>query len=374
MPLLPAFLSLFDVPVDDAEWRALEPPQRRRHMLTAIKRLLLEESDRQPLMLVFEDAHWADAETRELLDEMADSVPVAPILMLVTYRPEHEHAWGGRSFYTQLRVEPLRGVSADRLLDELLGVDPSLVALRRRLIRSTDGNPFFVEEVVRTLAEAGALKGDWGAYRLAHAVDAIVVPGTVEEVLASRIDRLGPGPAELLRAAAVVGRQVPYAVLAAVSRERPETVELHLRALQSGEFLYRAGEDEEREYTFRHGLTQEVAYASLTDDERCSLHSRALEAMVRVYKAREDEKLDELAHHAFAGRVWHRAAGYLRRAGRRAFARSANSEAIECFTRALTALSHLPQSREYQVDASTCASTCGLRCGPSARSTGWTRS
>jgi tetratricopeptide (TPR) repeat protein len=351
VPLLSAFLSLFDVPGDDPEWRALEPPQRRRQMLTAIKRLLLEESDRQPLMLVFEDAHWADAETRELLDEMADSVPVAPILMLVTYRPEHEHAWGGRSFYTQLRVEPLRGESADHLLDELLGVDPSLVALRRRLIQSTDGNPFFVEEVVRTLAEAGALKGDRGAYRLAHAVDAIVVPGTVAEVLASRIDRLGPGPAELLRAAAVVGRQVPYAVLAAVSRERPETVELHLRALQSGEFLYRAGEGEEREYTFRHGLTQEVAYASLTDDERCSLHSRALDAMARVYEAREDEKLDELAHHAYAGRVWHRAASYLRRAGRRAFARSANSEAIECFTRALTALSHLPQSREYQVDA-----------------------
>jgi tetratricopeptide (TPR) repeat protein len=351
MSLLPAFLSLFDLAVDDAEWRALEPPQRRRQILTAIKRLLLEESDRQPLMLVSEDAHWADAETRELLDEMADSVPVAPVLMLVTYRPEHEHTWGGRSFYTQLRVEPLRGESADRLLDELLGVDPSLGVLRRRLIQSTDGNPFFVEEVVRTLAESGALKGDRGAYRLAHAVNAIVVPGTVEEVLASRIDRLGPGPAELLRAAAVVGRQVSYAALAAVSRERPETVEQHLRALQSGEFLYRAGEGDEREYTFRHGLTQEVAYASLTDDERCSLHSRALEAMLRVYKVREDEKLDELAHHAFAGRVWNRAAGYLRRAGRRAFARSANSEAIECFTRALTALSHLPPSREYQVDA-----------------------
>ena len=351
LPSLPVFLTLLDVPVEDAEWHLLESAQRRRQMLAGIKRLLLEESARQPLLLVFEDAHWADAETRELLDELADSVPVAPVLMLVTYRPEHQHRWGGRSFYTQLRVEPLRGESADRFVDELLGADASLATLRPRLIQWTDGNPFFIEEVVRTLAETGALQGDRGAYRLARTVDAIVVPGTVEEVLASRIARLGSGPSELLRAAAVVGPQVPYAVLAAVSRERPDAMEAHLRVLQSGEFLYQAGEGQEREYTFRHALTQEVAYASLTDEERRALHSRAMEAMALVYEAREDEKIDELAHHAFEGRVWDRAAGYLRRAGRRALARSANREAVERFTRALTALSHLPQSRARQEEA-----------------------
>jgi predicted ATPase len=271
--------------------------------------------------------------------------------MLVTYRPEHQHGWTGWSFYTQLRVEPLRGESADRLFDALLGADASLATLRPFLIQWTDGNPFFIEEVVRTLAETGALQGENGAYRLAHAVDGIIVPGTVEEVLASRISRLGPRPAELLRAAAVVGRQVPHAVLAAVSRERPETLETHLRTLQSGEFLYRAGESEEREYTFRHALTQEVAYASLTDEQRRGLHSRTMEAMTVVYAAREDEKINELADHAFEGRVWDRAAGYLRRAGRRAFARSANREAVECFTRALTALSHLPPSRAHQEEA-----------------------
>ncbi len=351
LPSLPVFLTLLDVPVEDAEWHLLESAQRRRQMLAGIKRLLLEESARQPVLLVFEDAHWADAETRELLDELADSVPVASVLMLVTYRPEHQHRWGGRSFYTQLRVEPLRGESADRFVDELLGADVSLATLRPRLIQWTDGNPFFIEEVVRTLAETGVLQGDRGAYRLARTVDAIVVPGTVEEVLASRIARLGPGPSELLRAAAVVAPQVPYAVLAAVSRERPDAMEAHLRVLQSGEFLYQAGEGQEREYTFRHALTQEVAYASLTDEERRALHSRAMEAMALVYEAREDEKIDELAHHAFEGRVWDRAAGYLRRAGRRALARSANREAVERFTRALTALSHLPQSRARQEEA-----------------------
>jgi DNA-binding NtrC family response regulator/tetratricopeptide (TPR) repeat protein len=348
---LPAFLALFDVPVEDTGWQMLEPSVRRRQMLVGIKRLMLRESARQPLVLVFEDAHWVDSETRELLDEIAESVPVAHVLMLVTYRPEHQHGWTGWSFYTHLRVEPLRGESADLLVDELLGADASLAKLRPLLIQWTDGNPFFIEEVVRTLVETGALQGERGAYRLVRAVAGIVVPGTVEEVLASRISRLGSGPAEVLRAAAVLGRRVPYAVLAAVSPDRPEALDSHLHVLQGGEFVYQAGESEEREYIFRHALTQEVAYASLTDDRRRRLHSRAMEAMLAVYADCEDEKINELAHHALEGRVWDRAAGYLRRAGRRAFARSANRQAVECFTRALSALSHLPLTRASQEEA-----------------------
>ena len=348
---LPVFLTLFDVPVHDAGWQVLEPSERRRQTLAAVKRLMLRESVRQPLVLVFEDAHWADGETRELLDEVADSLPRAHILLLVTYRPEYEHSWTGRSFYTLLRLEPLRGENADRLVDELLGADASLGELRPLLIQWTDGNPFFIEEVVRTLAETGALRGERGTYQLTRALDRIVVPGTVEEVLASRISRLGPGPAGLLRAAAVIGRHVPHAVLAAVSPVPPEVLETHLHTLQSAEFLYQAGESEEQEYTFRHALTQEVAYTSLTDEQRRGLHSRALDAMLTVYADREDEKISELAHHAFEGRVWDRAVGYLRRAGRRAFARSVNREAVECFMRALSVLSHLPRSRAHQEEA-----------------------
>ncbi len=348
---LPVFLTLLDVPVDDAGWQILEPSERRRQTLAGIRRLMLRESARQPLVLVFEDAHWADGETRELLDEIADSLPMAHILMLVTYRPEYEHSWTGRSFYTHLRVEPLRGESADRLVDDLLGADASLAELRPLLIQWTDGNPFFIEEVVRTLDETGTLQGERGTYQLTRALDRVVVPGTVEEVLASRISRLGAGPAGLLRAAAVIGRHVPYAVLAAVSSVRPELLDTHLHELQSAEFLYQTAETEEHEYTFRHALTQEVAYTSLTAEQRCRLHSQTMGAMLAVYADRENEKINELAHHAFEGRVWERAAGLLRRAGRRAFARSVNREAVECFTRALIALAHLPRTRAHQEEA-----------------------
>src|SRR4029077_10994373 len=178
MSSLPVFLTLLDVRVDNVAWLTLDPTQRRRQTLAGIKPLMLRESARQPLLLVFEDAHWTDAETRELLDELAESIPVAHVLMLVTYRPEHQHDWGGRSFYTHLRVDPLRGESVERLLDELLGGDGSLASLRPLLVQWTDGNPFFVEEVVRTLVESGALQGERGAYRLTRPVSSIVVPST----------------------------------------------------------------------------------------------------------------------------------------------------------------------------------------------------
>ena len=342
---LPAILSLLDVRVVDAAWQVLDPDRRHQQMLDAIRRLMLRESVRQPLLLVFEDAHWADSETKALLDAVADGLPTSRVLMLVTHRPEYQHGWSGRTFYTQLRVDPLRGEHAEELLHELLGEDASLVALKRQLIEWTDGNPFFLEETVRTLVETGVLDGARGEYRLTRPVTGIAVPGTVEAVLAGRMARLGAMAHEVLRSAAVVGRQVPHDVLVAVSKlpdtELRETVE----RLVAGEFLYEAPTSVEREYAFRHALTHEVAYASVPAEQRPALHASAMEALARVYQGREADRLGELAHHAFEGRVWDQAVTYLRQAGRRAAARSANREAVECFTQALTALSHLPPDR-----------------------------
>jgi predicted ATPase len=341
---LPALLSLFDVRVEDAAWQVLDPV-RRQQTLDAIRRLMLRGSGRQPLVLVFEDAHWADSETRALLEAVADGLPASRVLMLITHRPEYRHEWGGRTFYTQLRVDPLRGEHAEELLHGLLGADPPLASLKRQLIEWTDGNPFFVEETVRTLAETGVLAGRRGAYALARPVTGITVPDTVEAVLAGRMARLGPVTHEVLRSAAAVGRQVPHDVLAAVSKLSEPELRESLERLVAGEFLYEAATSAEREYAFRHALTHEVAYANLTEERRRALHAAAMEALSRIYAGREGDKIGELAHHAFEGRVWDRAIGYLRQAGRRAFARSANREAVDCFTQALTALSHVPQER-----------------------------
>ena len=350
-PALPALLSLFDVPVEDAAWQVLDPDRRRQQTLDGIRRLMLRESVRQPLLLVFEDAHWADSETKALLDTVADGLPTSRVLMLITHRPEYQHGWSGRTFYTQLRVDPLRGEHAEELLHELLGEDASLASLKPQLIEWTDGNPFFLEETVRTLVETGVLAGPRGVHELTRPVTAIGVPDTVEAVLAGRMARLGPVTHEVLRSAAAVGRQVPHDVLAAVSRLPDAELRESLERLVAGEFLYEAPTSTEREYAFRHALTHEVAYASLTDEQRRALHASAMEALALVYEGREGDRINQLAHHAFEGRVWDRAVTYLRQAGRRASARSANPEAVEYFTRAITALAHLPQNRARQEEA-----------------------
>ena len=214
---IPALLWLLDVLPDDSPFRTLEPPQRRQRTLEALKRVLLRESQVQPLLLVFEDLHWIDAETQALLDSLIESLPTARLLLLVNYRPEYQHGWGSKTYYTQLRLDPLPPASAEAVLDALLGPDPSLAPLKRLLIERTEGNPFFLEESVRTLVETGVLVGEPGAYRLAQSLPTIQVPATVQAVLAARIDRLPPETKQLLQTAAVIGTEVPLPVLQAVA-------------------------------------------------------------------------------------------------------------------------------------------------------------
>jgi len=188
-PTVPALLALLDVPVEEAAWQALDPLQRRQQTLEAVKRLLLRESEAQPLVVVFEDLHWIDGETQTLLDSLVESLPAARLLLLVNYRPEYRHAWGGKSYYRQLRIDPLPPESADALLDALLGADPALGPLKRLLVARTEANPLFLEESVRALVETGALAGERGAYRLTQPVEQLKLPATVQAILAARIGR-----------------------------------------------------------------------------------------------------------------------------------------------------------------------------------------
>ncbi|HEU4438727.1 MAG TPA: adenylate/guanylate cyclase domain-containing protein, partial [Methylomirabilota bacterium] len=189
-PTLPAFLQLLDVPVDDAEWQTPDLPQRRQRMLDAVKRLILREGHVQPVLLVFENLHWLDSESQAFLDSLVDSLPLARALVLVSYRPEYQHDWARKSYYTQFRMDPLPPQSAEELLSALVGDDPGLDPLKQLLIQRTEGNPFFLEESVHTLAETKILAGTRGHYRLTREVHKVQVPATVQAVLAARIDRL----------------------------------------------------------------------------------------------------------------------------------------------------------------------------------------
>ncbi|HEU4438174.1 MAG TPA: adenylate/guanylate cyclase domain-containing protein, partial [Methylomirabilota bacterium] len=272
-PALSPLLALLDVPVEDEAWIRLDPAQRRRRTMEAVSALLFRESQVQPLLLLVEDLHWSDAETEALLGSLVESLPTARILLLVNYRPEYEHGWGHKSYYRQLRIEPLPAESAEDLLTSLLGSGADLDALKRTLIARTEGNPLFLEESVQALVETKALVGERGAYRLAHDDFAVHVPTTVEAILAARIDRLSPELKRLLQAAAVIGKDVPFALLLAVAELGEDELRRGLGELQAAEFLYETSLFPELEYTFKHALTLEVAYQSLLRERRRMLHT-----------------------------------------------------------------------------------------------------
>ena len=342
---LPAFLALLDVPVEDPGWQGLDPSQRRRQTLDAVKRLLLRQSEVQTLVLVFEDLHWIDSETQALLDALVESLPAARVLLLVNYRPEYRHLWGSRTYYTQLRLDPLPPETADQLLSDLLGPDASLDPLKRALIVRTEGNPFFLEESVRAVVETGCLLGERGAYRLARPLPTIEVPATVQAVLAARIDRLPPRDKAILQMASVVGKDVPFALLEAIAGHADDD-ELHaaIARLQAGEFLYETGIFPDLEYTFKHALTHDVTYGSLLQNRRRTLHGQIMDAIERLYPDRLPEHVERLAHHAFRGEAWGKAVTYFRQAGVKAIAASLHREAVHWFEQAIGALERLPQT------------------------------
>ena len=284
---------------------------------------------------MFEDLHWLDSETQTFLDSLVESLPTARLLLLVNYRPEYQHGWGSKTYYSQLRLDPLPTESAEELLHSLLGNDPSLQALKQLLIARTEGNPFFLEESVRTLVETKVLEGERGVYRVAKSVENIQVPATVQAVLAARIDRLPAENKRLLQSAAVIGKDVPFVLLRTIADLSEDDLRRCLAHLQTGEFLYETSLFPELEYTFKHALTHEVAYGSLLQERRRGLHGRIVEAIEKLYSDRLAEQAELLAHHAFRGELWGKAVTYLRQAGVKAAGRSADREAVGFFDQAL---------------------------------------
>jgi class 3 adenylate cyclase/tetratricopeptide (TPR) repeat protein len=348
---VPALLWLLDALPDDHPFLTLDPPQRRRRTLDALKRLVIRESLVQPVLLVCEDLHWIDAETQTLLDSLVESLPTARLVLLVNYRPEYRHGWGGKTYYTQVRLDPLPPTSAEEFLRALLGDDPSLAPLMPLLVARTGGNPFFLEESVRTLVETGVLVGERRAYRLAQPLDSLQVPATVQAVLAARIDRLPPEDKRLLQTAAVIGTEVPWPLLQAIADVPEAALHQGLTRLQAAEFLYEARLFPELEYTFKHALTHEVAYGSLLQQRRRPLHARVVEAIEGLYADRLTDQVERLAHHAVRGEVWDKALAYCRQAGEKALVRSAHREAVGYFEQALSALQHMPEQRDMREQA-----------------------
>jgi predicted ATPase len=260
------------------------------------------------VILIFEDLHWIDEATQALLDGFVESLPASRVLLLVNYRPEYEHGWGGRTYSTQLRIDPLGREGAKDLTVALLGDGPGHADLQDMLIERTEGNPLFLEESVRMLVETGALEGEPGAYRLKGKVATIEMPATVQAILAARIDRLAPNAKRVLQCAAVIGHHVLLHVLNAVAETEDGELRQCLADLQTAEFLYEARLFPELMYTFKHALTHEVAYRGVLQDRRKLLHRKVGIALEELYPDRFRQMWWVLQAHYERAEAWDRVA------------------------------------------------------------------
>ncbi|UTW13548.1 AAA family ATPase [Marinobacterium rhizophilum] len=343
---LPYLLHLLGIVEAAPAVQQMDPLVRRQRTLEALQRLFVHEASRQPLVMVFEDLQWLDTETLAFLEGLVGAVSGARILLLVNFRPEYQPGWRASRYCTLLRLEPLREAEATQLLDTLLGDDASLTALKSRIMAQTEGNPFFLEEVVQGFVEEKVLRGTRSHYRLEQAPAGLRIPATVQGVLSARIDRLAPADKALLQILAVIGKTFTWSLVLQVADSPADELHRQLARLQNGEYLYARPALAQVEYSFKHALTQEVAYGTLLTHQRKGLHERTAQAIETLFEGHLDDHCSTLAYHYRLSLNLPKALEYLQRAARQAAQRSANSEAVQHCQQALQLLQQLPQGAE----------------------------
>lgn len=369
---LPYLFSLLGLAEPNGLLSQMDPQVRRRRLVDAVKRLLLRESLNQPTLCIFEDLQWLDSDTQTFLDALSDSVATAHMLLLVNYRPEYRHEWGNKPYYTQLRLAPLGQAEAKELLSALLedGAGATQAAPRHSplqalpaqseeeipyvplpvdvtpfkqlVLEKTQGNPFFIEEIIQALFAQAVLVRDGGVSLTT--VGEVQIPPTVQGVLASRIDRLAAEEKEFLQTLAVLGKEFPLSLAKRVVNKPEEDVQRLLSHVQAAEFIYEQPAFPESAYTFKHWLTQDVAYNSLLIERKTALHERTAQAIEELYRDRLGDYYRELAHHYGRSGNSEKAIEYLQHAGLQAAQRSAYTEAIGHLTAALALLKTQPDT------------------------------
>jgi len=339
--------AVVGLPDTAAHVAELSPQSIRSRTFATLHRLYRHLSQQRPVLLEVEDVHWIDPTSQDYLEELVDQVAGLPLLLLVTFRPGYRPPWMDKSYATQLALSPLSRADGQRVVQAVLGAEPVPAPLMQDILTRADGNPFFLEELARVVQEQGAL----------HLPTQ--VPDTVQAVLAARLDRLPPDVRYMLQVAAVIGMDVPWALLQAVAAVPADVLQVSLTHLHRTEFLVAVRPVLDSTSTFKHALTREVAYGSLLQVQRRALHARIVEVLETLAGDRRDEYVDRLAHHAVQGQVWDKAVTYCQQAGARANGRATFREALAFFEQALQALAHLLEGGDTRGQAIAFRRTLG---------------
>ena len=316
--VLPVLFEFFGVPDPDRPVPHIDPDLKQRQLFGGLRKLVHHGAE--DTVALIEDLHWIDGASAAWLDQWVDAIAGTRFVLIVNFRPEFEATWVRKSYYQQLPLAPLSTQAVHQLLASLLGPDPSIAGLADMIHARTGGNPFFTEEVVQALIESGKLQGSAGDYRLTAPLETLDVPASVHAVLAARIDRLAERDKHVLQTAAVIGKEFSEPVLTQVLGDvaprnaAAADVGAALRTLAQAEFVYEQALYPVAEYTFKHPLTQEVAYDTLLRERRARVHAAVARASAAIYAEKLDEKAALLAHHceqageAWQAALWHKRA------------------------------------------------------------------
>jgi class 3 adenylate cyclase/predicted ATPase len=341
---VPLFAALLSLPLSAAYAPLLlSPEQQKQRTLQALLTILLRIAAQQPVLFVMEDLHWVDPSTLELLNLLVDQGPTARILTLLTFRPDFSPPWTGRSHLTQVTVPRLLGRQAAEVIRQVAQGKPLPAEVVEQIVAKTDGVPLFVEELTKMVLESGLLQERDDGYALTGPLPTLAIPATLQDSLMARLDRLTTVKA-VAQLGATIGRTFAYALLQAVAPLDEGTVRQGLRQLVAGELVYQRGVPPQATYTFKHALIQDAAYQSLLKSTRQQYHQRIAQVLEAQFPETAETQPEMLAHHYTEASLLAQAIPYWQRAGQQALRRSANTEAMQHFTRALALLATLPET------------------------------
>ncbi len=333
-PALPYVRHLLSVDPGDPAIRQMNAKLRRAETFDVMRELFARLASRRPLVVVWEDLHWTDQATAEFIAALADAVAVQPMLVVLTYRPGFVPPAGDRTFHTRLALTGLSTADCMAVACGLLSVTELPEPLRALIVRTAEGNPFFLEEVLRSLQETGAVRTEGARLTVVPQLAEHVVPDTVQDVIRARIQRLPDAPRRLLELASVVGREFTRRLIERLAGANDAT-EGALRELKAFELIQETSVFPERVYEFRHALIHDVAYHLLPVERRRELHGAAARAIEEVHGDRVAEQYEVLAHHFAEAAEWVKALDYLRKAAEKATQAFAIREALALYQRAL---------------------------------------
>jgi class 3 adenylate cyclase/tetratricopeptide (TPR) repeat protein len=337
---VPYLKYLLNVDPGDVSVTAMDAMARRAGILDGLRAFLIETSHRRPLVVLIEDLHWIDTLSEEALAAMAEVVATVPVLLILTYRPGYTVRVGERSHFSRLALAPLPETESRAMAGSILQARRIPHHLEQLIVGKAEGNPFYIEEVARSLIETGILQKSNGGYRLVQAVEDVVVPDTIQEVILSRIDRLEKEAREAIQLASVIGREFTVRLLNRIAS--PEAgLDPLLGELKALELIYEKSYFPELAFMFKHALIHDVAYETLLEERRKALHRLIGTAIEELYSDRLAEHYETLAHHYWEGQAWRRALDYLLKAATKAAAVYANQDALRYFDRALEACRRL---------------------------------